>query len=172
MAGPGDEVVAGMRASHADREQVIEMLKAAFVQGRLAKGEFDLRVGQALASRTYAELAALTIDIPAPRPRRPHWTPVRTLACVTTGAVSLFALPFVVEVLTDGRPPAAQTVIFLVVMFTAFCVPLAAVLLRARFGKRHRPPTRPAPDATGPDATGPDATGTDAAAPCPAMMGR
>jgi len=54
-----------MRASHADREQVIETLKAAFVQGRLDRDEFDLRVGQTFASRTYAELAAVTADIPA-----------------------------------------------------------------------------------------------------------
>ena len=60
MAGPEDEIAAGaggrgyLRASHADREQVIETLKAAFGQGRLTKGEFDLRVGQAFAARTYA----------------------------------------------------------------------------------------------------------------------
>ncbi len=53
------------RASHADRGQVLEVLKAAFVQGRLTKDEFDMRVGQTFASRTYAELAALTADIPA-----------------------------------------------------------------------------------------------------------
>jgi hypothetical protein len=70
MAEPRDEIAAGasghsrLRASHADREQVIGILKAAFVQGRLAKDEFDLRVGQALASRTYADLAALTADLP------------------------------------------------------------------------------------------------------------
>ena len=69
--GPGDEITAGarghshLRASHADREQVIDVLKAAFVQGRLTKAEFDLRVGQVLASRTYADLDALTADIPA-----------------------------------------------------------------------------------------------------------
>jgi hypothetical protein len=42
---------------------VIDALKAAFVQGLLAKDEFDLRVGQVLA--TYADLDALTADIPA-----------------------------------------------------------------------------------------------------------
>jgi hypothetical protein len=51
--------------SHVDREHVVEVLKAAFVQGRLGKDEFDLRVGLALASRTVAELAALTADLPA-----------------------------------------------------------------------------------------------------------
>ncbi len=71
MAGSGDEITAGagghsyLRTSHVDRDQVIDVLKAAFVQGRLAKDEFDLRVGQVLASRTYADLAVLTGDIPA-----------------------------------------------------------------------------------------------------------
>jgi uncharacterized protein DUF1707 len=70
-AKPGDDMAAAaagrgrLRASHADREQVLGVLKAAFVQGLLAKDEFDMRVGQTLTSRTYAELAALTADIPA-----------------------------------------------------------------------------------------------------------
>jgi hypothetical protein len=86
MAGPGDEITVGpggrgrLRASHADRDQVIDALKAAFVQGRLSKAEFDVRVGQALASRTYADLAVLTADIPAGvvavQPQRPA-TPAR-----------------------------------------------------------------------------------------------
>src|SRR6266568_3835267 len=69
--GPGDEKAAGgpdrgqLRASHADRERVIAVLKAAFIQGRLTKDEFDSRVGRALGSRTCADLAALTADIPA-----------------------------------------------------------------------------------------------------------
>jgi hypothetical protein len=54
-----------LRASHTDREQVIGTLKAAFVQGVLDKDEFDLRVGQTFAARTYADLAAVTADIPA-----------------------------------------------------------------------------------------------------------
>lgn len=69
--GPGDELAASaaghgyLRVSHAEREQVIGTLKAAFVHGMLAKDEFDLRVSQAFASRTYAELAAVTADLPA-----------------------------------------------------------------------------------------------------------
>jgi hypothetical protein len=71
MAVPGDQGAADaaargyLRVSHADRDHVISALKVAFVQGRLTKGEFDLRVGRALASRTYAELAALAADLPA-----------------------------------------------------------------------------------------------------------
>ena len=74
MTGPADEIAARQgrwRASHADREQVVGALKAAFVQGRLTADELDERVGQALAARTYAELAALTTDLPPdPAPAR------------------------------------------------------------------------------------------------------
>ena len=83
MAGPGDEMAAAaagrgpMRASHADREQVIEALKDAFAHGRLTKDELDARAGRALAARTCAELAAVTAGIrpPGPRPGRPaRWS--------------------------------------------------------------------------------------------------
>ena len=82
MAEPGDHRAAAargrgrLRASHADREQAIEALKDAFAQGRLTGDELDSRVGQAFVSQTYAELAALTDDLPAgpaaaPPPRQP-----------------------------------------------------------------------------------------------------
>ena len=65
--GPEERAGHGrLRAGHADREQVITELKAAFVQGRLDQDELEERAGRAVASRTYAELAALTADIPAP----------------------------------------------------------------------------------------------------------
>jgi hypothetical protein len=72
MAGSGNEMTPGagsghLRASHADRERVINTLKAAFVQGRLSRTEFDQRLSRTLASRTYADLAAITIDLPAGR---------------------------------------------------------------------------------------------------------
>jgi Domain of unknown function (DUF1707) len=99
--GPADDRAAPpdrLRASQVDREQVISALKAAFVQGRLAKDEFDARVGQALASRTHAELAAITADIPAgPTGGEPARRPdqpalgVRSGACVTVSAAVLAA---------------------------------------------------------------------------------
>ena len=83
MAGPRDEMAAGaagrapLRASHADREQVIEALKDAFADGRLAKDELDARAGRALGARTCAELATLTDDIPpAPAASGPTRPPV------------------------------------------------------------------------------------------------
>ena len=68
MAAPKDPAAASrgqLRAGHADREQVIETLKDAFVQGRLTRGELDTRAGRALTAQTRADLAALTADIPA-----------------------------------------------------------------------------------------------------------
>jgi hypothetical protein len=71
MAGPGDEIPARagghghLRASHADREHVIDTLKAAYVYGLVTKDEFDARVSQTFAARTHAELALVTADIPA-----------------------------------------------------------------------------------------------------------
>lgn len=87
-----------LRASHADRDQVVGTLKVAFVQGRLAKDEFDLRVGQALASRTYAELRAVTADLPAglagseqPEPPRPAQRPSRRPALLRPGPAAALA---------------------------------------------------------------------------------
>src|SRR3984957_15724861 len=67
-AGPEDGTAGArrlVRTSRADREQAIDVLKTAFVQGRLSKDEFDLRVGQVLASRTSADRGPLTDDTPA-----------------------------------------------------------------------------------------------------------
>ncbi len=53
-----------MRSSRADRERAVEVLKVAFAEGRLDQDELADRVGLAYRSRTYAELAALTADLP------------------------------------------------------------------------------------------------------------
>ena len=70
-----------LRVSDADREHVVDTLKDAFVQGMLNKDEFDIRAGQALTSRTYADLTAITRDIPLrltlPQPMAPARVPVR-----------------------------------------------------------------------------------------------
>ena len=96
MTGPGHEMAAAavgddrLRASHADRDQVIEILKVAFVQGRLTKDELDARVGQTLASRTYADLAAVTADLPAGLARtQPVHKPARAKARPAASAAAI-----------------------------------------------------------------------------------
>jgi Domain of unknown function (DUF1707) len=52
-----------LRASDADRDRVLDLLRDAAGDGRLTAAEFDERVEAALSSRTLGELAALTADL-------------------------------------------------------------------------------------------------------------
>jgi hypothetical protein len=52
-----------LRASDADRDRVIELLRAAVADGRLDSAEFDQRLDAALASRTIDALAPLAADL-------------------------------------------------------------------------------------------------------------
>jgi hypothetical protein len=52
-----------LRASDADRDRVIEVLRAAVADGRLDQAEFDERLDAALAARTIDALAPLTADL-------------------------------------------------------------------------------------------------------------
>src|ERR1700729_3740540 len=54
-----------MRASHEDRDKIVELLRVAGGDGRLDAEELDQRVEAALTARTYGELAALVADLPA-----------------------------------------------------------------------------------------------------------
>ena len=68
MTGPGHEIVAGgnpLPVTYADRERVIRTLKAALEQGRLTEDEHHERTAKASVSRSGAELAGLTADLPA-----------------------------------------------------------------------------------------------------------
>jgi hypothetical protein len=56
---------ADVRASHADRERVVELLRVAAGDGRLTAEELDERLEAALTARTHGELAALSTDLPA-----------------------------------------------------------------------------------------------------------
>jgi hypothetical protein len=154
MAGLGDEIAAGkgdrsrLRASQADRERVIEVLKAAFVHGRLDRDEFDLRVGRALASRTYADLAVLTADIPArltrARPPEPARESVNEKAvAVMAWATAAFIGVWPVMVLTpDGSSFAVPVVVVWFVL--AMAVPTGwLVLLHDWLDKRAGRPSAP-----------------------------
>ena len=54
----------GLRASHADRDRVVDALRVAGGDGRLSAGELDTRLESALSARTLGELAELTADLP------------------------------------------------------------------------------------------------------------
>ncbi len=157
MVGPGDETAAGkgrshgdLRASHADREQVIGTLKAAFVQGRLTEDELDARAGQVYVSRTYAELAEVTADLPA-EPKGPPRDPWRATkiawrvvyATIVPGVFALILLP-------GGPRTTSEDVVMLTsVVYVVFWVLGVCVMAASRRAKRSggRLPPQSAPGA-------------------------
>jgi len=169
MAGPGDEIAAGaggrshLRASHADRERVIETLKAAFVEGRLAKDEFDQRVGQTFAARTYAELAAVTADLPAglttAKPSAPARAqggqPVARPGAVIASATTVYAAvwAYVLFLSPDGGDNPVTPSLILVGGWTYLIILLICLGRMAALRREKRsggqPPRPPAPGAGG-----------------------
>ena len=150
-----------LRTSRADREQAIDVLKAAFVQGRLTKDEFDLRVSQVFASRTYADLSALTGDIPdrvtsAQPPAEHAGEPGRMLSFKTAarvgavGAVPSMASAVVGLVQSSGVPAVTgvllvgATGLLVAGLLTALLMLLSWVLRRSRRAAAQGPPSGPA----------------------------
>jgi hypothetical protein len=63
---PGAEVARSeLRASHDDRDRVVELLRVSAGDGRLTAEELDERLELAMTARTYGELAKLVADLPA-----------------------------------------------------------------------------------------------------------
>ena len=200
MTGPGNErperAADGghLRASQADRERAIEVLKTAFVDERLTKDAFDLRVDRALAARTYAEMAAVTSDL---RVRlttdqsaaadhtaadhtaadhavaaRPSSTAGRTLAKAARRSGVCMLAAFAVVGVAALIPGENQMVIFL-----AFLSVVAAVIAASGFlgygvidaWQEHRSrgqlPTRPGQDSKGLESGRPGRDGRDRGRP-------
>jgi hypothetical protein len=62
---PAEHQPRDLRASHSDRDRVVEVLRVAAGDGRLTADELDERLEAALSARTLSELAVLTTDLPA-----------------------------------------------------------------------------------------------------------
>ena len=157
MARPGGNAAPGqrpgdgpLRASHADREQVIGTIKDAFVQGRLTADELDTRVDQIYASRTYAELAEVTADIPTVaglardpwRATKRAWVVV--YAVILPGLLTLVALP-------GGPGPlrVGKVLTYTAIVYAVFWVLGVSVMVATRLGERsgRKSPPRSAPEA-------------------------
>jgi hypothetical protein len=154
MAEANDDKVPGtgdrgrLRAAHADRDRAIGVLTTAFVRGMLDKDEFDVRVSQTFASRTYAELAAVTADLPAdlpaaaapvPAEREEGWLTMKLAliisACLLapTGLAALISL-----VLAERYDNASMAVPPLLAFFVATVIS-APLIAEARNRVRSRP---------------------------------
>ena len=130
-----------LRASHGDREQVIGTLKTAFVQGRLTEEELGVRAGQVYASRTYAELAGITADIPdeltgrdRARSSRDPWRATKIAwrveyAVFLPGIVALLILP------GGPRTTPTEIAILTAVVYLLFWVLGVAMMITSRPAK-------------------------------------
>ena len=167
MTGPQDRAAAGrdqLRVGHADRGEVIEVLKDAFVDGRLTKDEFGARADQALAARTRADLTALIADLPplppwpgpdlaAPvRPPAPvrRWPLARATArsalCLILAFTSMWTGALIDEETPGPHPydtgPKLLYLLGLALIITAFCVLAAgaATAVEQRHARRKQSP--------------------------------
>ena len=129
-----------LRASHADREHVIGTLKTAFVRGLLAKDEFDLRLDRTLASRTYADLAAVIADLTA-GPAKPARPLTRTENTAAWGVCGLIVAAILTVVVIPAGPTIGAVILTGVAIYGAFWLLAGIMMLAARHG-RTRPPTR------------------------------
>ena len=179
VTGPGDELAASaagrgyLRVSDAEREQVIGTLKAAFVRGMLAKDEFDLRVSQAFASRTYAELAAVTVGLPAgpgaaqrrgpvrARGGQPVLRPGPVMAAATALYASVQAFVFLSPwpAGTENDPARAKIVLFVASNPVYLAVLLICVVILIAGRRQRRSGGLPAPGAGGRAARYPSSAG-------------
>ncbi|WP_234322583.1 DUF1707 and DUF4190 domain-containing protein [Streptomyces sp. NRRL S-350] len=74
---------AAMRAGHADRDRTVDVLKAAFAEGRLSAEEFEQRHEAVAAAQTYGQLAALVVDLPVGPMATPALAPLAPPVPVT-----------------------------------------------------------------------------------------
>jgi Domain of unknown function (DUF1707)/Domain of unknown function (DUF4190) len=86
-----------LRASDADREQAVERLRTAAMEGRLDSEELEQRVQTAYAARFCTELSALTADVtPPPATVPPSPVPVRPTFVAPTPSTNGFAIASIV----------------------------------------------------------------------------
>ena len=151
-----------IRASDADREYTVEILRDGYACGRLTLAEFDERTTAAFASRTWGDLLALTHDlppvpgpvaglqgspppqpVPAPGARRP------ASALAAEGArilpMALIALLWIALALSVHAKGALIPVVFLLLM----AVRWAGAMRRGTGSRRQRPPWRDPPQRPG-----------------------
>ena len=146
MIEPGSEMAGDGNRLFIYRDQVTRTLKAALTQGRLTEDEYEERVGQAAASRSLAELAALTADLPVGRmdawARPPMARDVRIGVGVTIAAASVAA-----AVLLWQPDDGLAFMMFLFAAITLLVAPIVTVgmMVDVRRQKRSGGPLPPGP---------------------------
>ena len=140
MTEPGDEITA----------QAIRTLKAALAQGRLTEDEYDERMARASASRSRAELALLTADLPVGRMDAPARPPTANDVRVAVGII-VAAASVATAILLWQPDNGLAFMTFIVAAVTLLVAPIVTVglIFDVRHQKRHGGllPPGPAPSA-------------------------
>jgi uncharacterized membrane protein len=152
-----------LRASTADRERAVDVLKAGFAEGRLNKDEYDARISQAYEARTYGELAVVTADLPGGHIMASAWPPVAAVPRTNPLAVAslvcglaqpftggLTMIPAVVlghvahnQIRRTGERGGALATVGLVLGWIGVSVVVLLIVLVATIAARHGGPAAP-----------------------------
>jgi hypothetical protein len=126
-----------LRASDADRDGVVDRLRHAAGEGRLAAHELEQRIAAALGAQTYGELDATVSDLPsAQAPSRRRSTAGHAVAAVRAHpALLLVAIPIVMMVVA----------VMIAVTMVWAAVTVLALVLGHRRAMYHRGPPRLGP---------------------------
>jgi hypothetical protein len=134
MSQPEEHMAAAargrQRVSHADREQLIGALEAAFAAGLLTKAEFDLGVDRTLASRTYADLAAATAGLQAPSSRARR----RPESAAAWGVCGLIMTAILTIIIVPSGTTKGVVAVTAAAVYGVFCLLTGIVLLASRRG--------------------------------------
>ncbi|MFJ9770105.1 DUF1707 and DUF4190 domain-containing protein [Kitasatospora sp. NPDC101157] len=124
---PAPSPQAAMRASHADRDRTVDVLKAGFAEGRLSAQEYEQRHEAAARALTYGELAALVADLPT----GPMTAPLQSAQPVP----ATFLVPPPVP---QARPTSVLAVVSLVCGLTGFLVlPVLPAVITGHIARSH-----------------------------------
>jgi hypothetical protein len=125
--------VGSLRASDADREQIVSRLHKAATEGRIASEELEQRVSAALKARTYAELDATVADLPSQLGQRPRRAPARRSA----GGWALSAVRANPLLLLFAIPVLAVTAAMVLAVSVVWMVMMIVVTILG--GRSHAP---------------------------------
>ncbi len=126
------------------RQRATSILKTALAQGRLTEDEYDERMGQASASGSRAELAALLADLPVarmnPRARPPAATDVR----IGVGAI-IAAACTIAAILLSSPDNGLAFLVFIAAAVTLLVAPILTVGLMVDVRRQKRSGGQPPP---------------------------
>jgi Domain of unknown function (DUF1707) len=109
---------ASLRASDADRDQIVDRLRKAAAEGRLAAHELEQRVTTALRAMTYGELDATVADLPGKRLTAPRSASTRALSTLRGHPVLLVVvIPLVLVAVATVMAFAVVWAVVLLLLF-------------------------------------------------------